>query len=119
MHARDRRRLKKLHALLGSDKLAERETAHAQIGKLLAKHKKTWNDLLEILSAAEIPQQEDDEPSGDTVASDRPAPLDLIKHILRQHLHLTEHQLTVLTLWIAHTFKFHRFSVTPHAESKS
>ena len=56
MNARDLRRLKKFHALLGSDKLAERENAHAQIGKLLAKHKKTWNDLLEILSAAEPPQ---------------------------------------------------------------
>ena len=32
MNARDLRRLKKFHALLGSDKLAERENAHAQIG---------------------------------------------------------------------------------------
>jgi hypothetical protein len=65
------------------------------------------------VSTAEIPQQEDDEPSGDSIGSDRPASLDLIRHILRQHLHLTGHQFTALTLWIAHTFKFHRFSVTP------
>jgi hypothetical protein len=66
-----------------------------------------------LLSAAEIPQQEEDKPSGETVASDRPASLDLIHYILEQHLHLTEHQLIALTIWIAHTFKYHRFSVTP------
>jgi hypothetical protein len=111
MNARDRNRLKKFHAMLGSP--AERENAYAQIDKLLTKYKKTWNDVPELLSTAEIPQQEDDEPSGNSIASERPASLDLIRYFLRQHLHLTGHQFTALTLWIAHTFKYHRFSVTP------
>ena len=92
---------------------SEREVARTKLLELLAKHKKTWNDVAEILAAAEIPQQKDDEPSGDFIGSDRPASLDLIRHILQRHLHLTEYQFTALTLWIAHTFKYHRFSVTP------
>jgi hypothetical protein len=43
----------------------------------------------------------------------RPAPLDLIDHILRRHLYLSDHQFIALTLWIAHTFLFNRFTVTP------
>ena len=114
MHAGDLRKLKKLHALLGSDNPAEREAPRAKLVELLAKDKKTWNNLPGLLSSAEIrQQQEDDEPSSDTIASDRPASLDLIRHILRRHLHLTEHQFIALALWIAHTFKYHRFSVTP------
>ena len=42
-----------------------------------------------------------------------PAPLDLICRVLERHLHLTGAQLIALTLWIVHTFKYHRFSVTP------
>jgi hypothetical protein len=79
MQARDRDKLKKLHAkLLGSDNPAERENARAELGKLLARHKKTWNDVPELLqSEVETPQQDDDEPSGDAVASNRPASLTL------------------------------------------
>jgi hypothetical protein len=43
----------------------------------------------------------------------RPAPLDLIRHILQRHLRLTEHQSVAVSLWIAHTFLFSRFAVTP------
>jgi hypothetical protein len=68
--------------------------------------------LPELLAAAEAPQEEGDEPSSNPVP-EQPASLDLIQHILRQHLHLTEHQFTALTLWIAHTFVYSRFSVTP------
>jgi hypothetical protein len=112
MNTSDLRKLKKFHALLGSDNSAEREAARAKLIELLARHKKTWNDMPELLSTAESPQQqEDDEPNGDPVAI--PASLDLIKEILRRHLHLTEHQLVALTLWVAHTFCYAQFSVTP------
>ena len=30
-----------------------------------------------------------------------------------KYLHLTRHQFVALTLWIAHTFVFNRFSITP------
>jgi hypothetical protein len=32
---------------------------------------------------------------------------------LERHLHLTEHQFVAVTLWIAHSFLYSRFSVTP------
>jgi hypothetical protein len=44
-----RDRLRKLHALLGSDNPGERENAHAKINELLFKHKLTWNDLVAFL----------------------------------------------------------------------
>jgi hypothetical protein len=112
-----RHRLKKLHALMGSDNAAERDAAWKKIDELLAKHKKSWNDLLALVSAGSGQggqDDPDDEPSNAAAAGDRrPASLDLIRHILQRHLHLTEHQFVAMTLWIAHTFVYSRFSVTP------
>ena len=105
-----RDRLLKLHALLGSDNAGERDTARIKIDELLAKHKKTWNDLLELLAGDD---QGDDLDEPPTAPATTPAPLDLIHHILERHLHLTEHQLVAVTLWIAHSFVFRRFAITP------
>jgi hypothetical protein len=72
--------------------------------ELLAKQKKTWNDLSGLQSGEDTGYRpEDDEPDGDgaTIASNGPAALDLIRYILERHLHLKEHQLIALTLWIA------------------
>src|SRR3979411_1500020 len=103
-----RDKLKKLHALMGSDNAAEREAAWLKISELLAKSKKTWNDLPELLSAGKTQGGQDDpgdDPRDAATGGDRrPAPLDLIRHILQRHLHLTEHQCVAMTLWIAHTF---------------
>ena len=38
-----RDKLRKLHAMLGSDNDGERDTAMAKIKELLAKNKKSWN----------------------------------------------------------------------------
>jgi len=59
-------KLKKLHALMGSDNAGERENARRLIVELLAKHKKTWNDLPELVSAGSSQggqDDPDDEPS--------------------------------------------------------
>ena len=109
-----RDRLAKLFALLGSANTGEREAARCKIDQLLAKNKKTWNDLTELLSGGNAEGWRDDVDFSESAEDDRrPAPLDLIRHILQRHLYLTEHQLVALTLWIAHTFVFDRFSVTP------
>jgi hypothetical protein len=39
---------KKLHASMGSDNKNEQETARAKLDELLARNKKTWNDLPEL-----------------------------------------------------------------------
>jgi hypothetical protein len=100
--------------MLGSDNPGERENARRMLDEELTRHKKTWNDLPELLATGTT--QHDDhayeEPLGNT-RTGRPAPLDLIRHILQRHLHLKEHQFVALTLWIAHTFVYFRFAITP------
>jgi hypothetical protein len=108
-------RLSKLFALIGSNNAGEREAARLKIDELLAQNKKTWNDLVELLSTGKTEDWSDDTdeaPPSDAVGS-QPASLDLIVHILRRHLHMTEHQYVAVALWIAHTFVYTRFSVTP------
>jgi hypothetical protein len=43
-------RLAKLHALLGSANPGERETARVKLNELLEQHRKSWNDLPELLA---------------------------------------------------------------------
>ena len=57
--------------------------------------------------------QDDVEPAVAGTSNNHPAPLDLISNILQRHLHLTGAQFVALTLWIAHTFKYREFSITP------
>ena len=45
-----RDKLTKLFAMLGSNIADEREVARCKIDDLLAKNKKNWNDLTELLS---------------------------------------------------------------------
>jgi hypothetical protein len=116
-----RDKLKKLFALLGSDNPGEREAARCKIDELLAKNKKNWNDLTELLTTGSAQGWQDDEPDTDTGggADKRPAPLDLIRYILQRHLHLTEHQFVAVTLWVAHTFLFRRFGISPRLALES
>jgi hypothetical protein len=117
-----RDKLTKLFALLGSNNAGEREAARRKIDELLAKNKETWNDLTELLSTGNAQGWQNDEPDTDTGgggADRRPAPLDLIRYILQRHLHLTEHQLVAVTLWVAHTFLHSRFAITPRLALES
>ena len=108
-----RDKIRKLFALMGSENTAEREAARAKIVELLGKNKKTWNDLTELLATGNAKGWHDDEPAAVGGGKAAPAPLQLINHILERHLHLTDAQRVAMTLWIAHTFKYHEFSVTP------
>jgi hypothetical protein len=114
-----RKKLKALFALLGSTNAGEREAARSKIDEVLAKSKKNWNDLTELLVTGNAQGWHDDEQHTVDAAgspddrSEHPAPLDLIRRILRRHLHLTEHQFVAVALWVAHTFAFSRFAVTP------
>jgi hypothetical protein len=114
-----RDKLTKLFALLGSNNANEREAARCKIDELLAKNKKNWNDLTELLSSGNAHGWQDDEPDASVDEHPRPAPLDLIRHILQRHLQLSEHQFAAVTLWIAHTFLFDRFAITPRLAAES
>jgi hypothetical protein len=90
------------------------------INELLVREKKSWNDLLRILSDGDgqVLQGQtpatSDRPQEDTDSgSSNIGPLDLIQHILRRHLHLTDHEFVAVSLWIMHSFLFDRFSISP------
>jgi hypothetical protein len=111
-----RSKLTKLFAMLGSANQHESETARRLIHDLLARNKKTWNDLLELLQSGNTAGWRDDEDPPSAAPTDepgKPAPLDLIARLLEMFLHLSEAQRVGLTLWIVHTFCFSRFSITP------
>ena len=108
-------RLSKLFALLGSNNAGEREAARLKIDELLTQNKKNLErprraagDREDRRLAGRCRQAPPNDPAGS-----QPASLDLIVHILRRHLHLSEHQYVAVALWIAHTFVYPRFSITP------
>src|SRR5262245_27778537 len=110
-------KIKKLFAYLGS--ASERDNARTKLDELLAQAKKSWNDMPELLALGKrVQDQLDAEKRGGRTTTDnsvdpdsgsgspdkdfvRPAPLDLIRHILERHVHLTAHQFVAVSLWIA------------------
>jgi ElaB/YqjD/DUF883 family membrane-anchored ribosome-binding protein len=104
-----RDKLAKLLRKMGTPFPHEREATHGRIDALLKRHKKDWPDLPDLLRSA---HDDDDKPAAATAPS-TPAPLDLICRLSEKYLYLTAAQRVALTLWIAHTYIFSRFSVTP------
>ena len=49
MSKRDRRLLERLHGMLGSSNASEAESARQRLLELLARYRKNWNDLTELL----------------------------------------------------------------------
>jgi hypothetical protein len=124
-------KIKKLFAYLGSANASESDNARAKLDELLAQAKKSWNDMTELLALGQkVQDQLGAERAGRAATDDidiagtdedfaRPAPLDLIRHILQRHIHLTEHQLVAVTLWVAHTHLYSRFTHTPRLALES
>jgi hypothetical protein len=124
-----RDKLKKLTRLLGSANPNEAAAARSRINEILAKNKKTWNDLCDLLEGKkskgapdwgdeDAPDECDEDrpparPSDTAAGKPSPPPLDLICRLIEHYLHLTDAQRIALTLWIAHTFIYNRFSITP------
>lgn len=106
---RDRDRLRKLHAMMGSSNPGEAENARKLIMELLERLNATWYDLTALLQEDE--QQEADHRSEKTVFDFNP--LDLLYHILTEYISLTKHQFAAVTLWIAHTYIYRSFMQTP------
>jgi hypothetical protein len=109
-------RVSKLHALLGSANASERESAWVKLNELLQRHRKTWNDIPELLRLAKAPQNQKDEEDSDITdqAVLIPNIFDLIFYTLKHYLYFrVEHELVALSLWIMHTFVFSRFMITP------
>jgi hypothetical protein len=108
------RKIRKLHAMLGSDKDQERETARSKLDSLLKEYGLTWNDIADILAA----------PSGagsNTGNAQPPDPsdkpevnvLDLVSVLVERHIAVTPTERMAIALWILHTWVFDRFTFTP------
>jgi hypothetical protein len=106
-----REKLKKLFAMLGQDNDGEFDNARQKISDLLARERRTWKAFVDSLFSTSSSAWSD---WHDHAASD-PAinPLDVVHHLLWRHLEMAPHQFVAVSLWIAHTFVYQRFTVTP------
>src|SRR5580704_15633925 len=104
-------KLKKLFAMLGQDNDGEFDNARQKISDLLARERRTWKAFVDSLFSTSSNAWSDWHDHG---ASD-PAinPLDLVHHLLWRYVEMTPQQFVAVSLWIAHTFVYQRFTVTP------
>jgi hypothetical protein len=118
MTAKDRRRIAKLFALLGSPNQGERDNARHKLDALLQRLGKSWNDLPELLqpdaqSASPSDPRDTTDPVNPFDASNAPTPADTVRRMLESYVTLDEHEYVAVALWIIHTHVFDRFMVTP------
>jgi hypothetical protein len=112
-----RKRLRDLHARLGSGNEGERASALRKIDAWLRKYGKSWNDVPELLRVenarasqahADPRDAEASEPVGTTVT-----PLDVVRYLLEDYVMLESHEYIAVACWIVHTHLYDRFMVTP------
>lgn len=110
---KDRGRLRKLHALMGSDNPGEARNARKKILELLARHKAAWSDIPDLLQGdSATGEQPSAEPAAEKTVFDF-NPLDLVRRIVAEYVSLTEPEYIAVTLWIAHTHVYASFNQTP------
>jgi hypothetical protein len=104
-------KLKKLFAMLGQDNDGEFENARQKVSDLLARERRTWKAFVDSLFSTSSKAWSD----WHDHAASNPAinALDLVHHLLWRYLEMTPHQFVAVSLWIAHTFVYQRFTVTP------
>jgi Protein of unknown function (DUF3631) len=111
------RRIRKLHAMLGSPNNRERETADTKLRQVLAEFGLTWNDLPTILAAVD-PHPTNASSTTTQAASTEPKVnvLDLVLRLIELHVAVTPEERMAIALWILHTYVIFddtRFTFTP------
>jgi hypothetical protein len=102
---------------LGGPDPDQRARVRRDLGELLARHRKNWNDLVDALcsvtSAAWLMSNPPNDPA-------RVNPLGLIVHLLQEYVALRElHEYVAVALWVLHTHVFRDFMVTPRLALRS
>jgi len=107
------RRIRKLHALLGSSNANEADSARKKLNGLLAEYGLTWNDLPAILSAADTSTTSTR--ASQAAPTDRPQVnvLDLVLRLIELHITITSAERMAVALWILHCWIFDQFTITP------
>jgi hypothetical protein len=106
--------IRKLHALLSSDKEHEREAARVKLAALLAEWGLTWMDLPDIFVATSV-QASSAASQPQTASMDEPEVnvLDLVLRLVELHVAITLAERMAVALWILHCWVFDRFTITP------
>jgi hypothetical protein len=102
--------------MLGSSHAGERDNVIASIDQILRAHGHSWAELDKLLAtgAAEESRTNDDDNDDDRSSTGpAPMPLDRLMPMVREYLHLGEHDYLAVALWIVHTFLFDRFMISP------
>jgi hypothetical protein len=109
------RRIRKLHALIGSPNAKEAEVARTKLSALLTEYGLTWNDIPDILAAIDTSNTAAQSASTHQPASDQPEVnvLDLVLVLIEKHIAITPAERAGVALWILHTWVFDRFIITP------
>ena len=107
------KRIRALHALLGSPNSKEAEAARKKLNELLTRHGLSWNDLPAILAAAD--SYATDPAGAPSAPSTTPSVnvLSLVLALIEDHISTTPAERMALTLWVLHAAVFDRFAVTP------
>ena len=126
-----RKRLADLLAMMGSSIEAEREAARRKIDEYLAKYRKNWNDLSELMQgggqesswdkAAWDENRTAEQTAGDAIDAGLPSTavkyppnvLELVHFIFTEYLDMKVHEYVAAALWVLHTYVFEYFTVSP------
>jgi hypothetical protein len=111
------RRIRQLFRLVGSTNPNEGESARTKLFKLLAAHSLTWNDLPEVIAAANAA----DAAKAAYTTTSQPASstkpqvnvLDLLMVLIEEYVAITPEQRMAVSLWILHTHVCEQFAITP------
>jgi hypothetical protein len=99
---------------LGSQDPDERRNVHQWIADLLARKRKNWNDLTDLLSNPVSPSWADDDNNNTSPpGSDIPNIPDLIHRLVEWYVWLQPHEAVAVALWVMHCHVFAQFRVTP------
>jgi hypothetical protein len=107
--------------MLGSSHAGERDNVISAIKEILLKHGHSWNDLPELLQSSDPAQarssgterDEGEEIWQDIAEPSDPVPLERILAFFSEYIQLQEHEYLAVALWIAHTYVYDRFMVSP------
>jgi Protein of unknown function (DUF3631) len=130
MSKKDRKRLEQLFRMIGSSNAGEAENARRLIIEMLARYRKTWNDLADLMKggdtatgtweAAYDDDRSKEQQAGDAInaglpeaAVKEPNVLELTRFILEEYLDMKPHEHTAAALWVLYTHIFDRFTISP------
>ncbi len=130
MSKKDRKRLEQLFRMIGSPNAGEAENARRLILEMLARYRKTWNDLTDLMrgdtnadtwGAAFDDDRSAEQHAGDAVdaglpeaaVKEPPNVLELVRFILEEYIAMKPREYIAAALWVLHTHLFDRFTISP------